>query len=251
MTVRRATGDVTVRSSKPEATVYTGPKDKASVPKRVTLRTLMKQHKDGVPLTMVTAYDYPSAVHVDQAGIDMILVGDSVGMVVHGYDTTQQVTLEDMLLHCRAVTRGASRPFVIGDLPFGSYEVSPEQAVQSALRLVKEGNVDAVKLEGGSPARVESVRRIVDAGIAVMGHVGLNPQAISVLGGFRAVGRTSDEAREVLRQAKALERAGCFAVVLECVPALVGQVVTEALGVPTIGIGAGPSTTGQVSAAPR
>lgn len=195
---------------------------------------------------MVTAYDYPSAVHVDHAGIDIVLVGDSVGMVVHGHDTTQPVTMEDMLLHCRAVTRGVTRPFVVGDLPFGSYEVSPQQAVASAIRLVKEGGVDAVKLEGGSPLRVAAARAIVDAGVAVMGHVGLMPQSISVLGGFRPVARTAEEAAAVVREAQALERAGCFALVLECVPEAVGGAVTRAVGIPTIGIGAGGLTSGQV-----
>lgn len=265
--------DVRGLSNRPDATVYNGPKSKEDGPKRVTLRTIRDKyrcrlphiapaplsnhpsprpgsssphHRNGVPLTMVTAYDYPSAVHVDNAGIDLILVGDSVGMVVHGHDTTQPVTMDDMVLHCRAVTRGVSRPFVIGDLPFGSYELGPRQAVRSAMRLVKEAQVDAVKLEGGGPRRVEAVAAIVEAGVAVMGHVGLNPQAISVLGGFRAMGRTAEEAARVVEEAQALEKAGCFAVVLECVPAVVGRLVTESLSVPTIGIGAGPSTSGQV-----
>eukprot|EP00854_Cymbomonas_tetramitiformis_P004257 gene4257-5241_t len=146
---------------------------------------------------MVTAYDYPSAVHVDLSGVDILLVGDSVGMVVHGHETTLPVTLDDMLLHCRSVARGAQRPFLIGDLPFGSYERSPQQAIESATRLLKEGGMDAVKLEGGGPARVAAAKAVTEAGIAVMGHVGLTPQAISSLGGFRPQGRTAAEAIKV------------------------------------------------------
>lgn len=195
---------------------------------------------------MVTAYDYPSAVHVDLSGVDILLVGDSVGMVVHGHETTLPVTLEDMLLHCRSVARGAQRPFLIGDLPFGSYERSPQQAIESATRLLKEGGMDAVKLEGGNPARVAAAKAVTEAGIAVMGHVGLTPQAISSLGGFRPQGRTAAEAIKVVQSARALEDAGCFAIVLECVPPAVSAAVTSAVSVPTIGIGAGPHCSGQV-----
>ncbi|KAG5180303.1 ketopantoate hydroxymethyltransferase-domain-containing protein [Tribonema minus] len=184
-------------------------------------------------ITMVTAYDYPSSVHVCEAGIDIALVGDSVGMVTLGYETTQPVTVEEMLHHCRAVKRGAAGPLLVGDMPFGSYEVSPEQALQTAYRFVKEGGVDAVKLEGGR-TRTEHIKRIVEGGVAVMGHVGLTPQAISVLGGFRAQGRS------------VIQEAGAFAVVLECVPAVVGRAIADALEIPVIGIGAGPHTDGQV-----
>jgi len=167
-------------------------------------------------------------------------------MVVHGHDTTLPVTLDEMLVHCRAAARGARRPLLVGDLPFGSYETSPAQAVASAVRLLKEGGMDAVKLEGGSPARVEAARAVAEAGIAVMGHVGLTPQAISVLGGFRPCGRSASEAHEVVRRALALQQAGCFAVVLECVPRAVAAAVTAALRIPTIGIGAGDACSGQV-----
>jgi len=199
---------------------------------------------------MVTAYDYPSATHVDAAGVDILLVGDSVAMVVHGHDTTLPVTLDEMLLHCRSVARGARAPLLVGDLPFGSYEASPRQAVEAAVRLMKEGSMDSVKLEGGSAPRVAAARAVVGAGVAVMGHVGLTPQAISVLGGFRPQGTSgAASAVRVLREALALRDAGCFAVVLECVPAALAAAVTEALrpgGVPTIGIGAGPRCSGQV-----
>ncbi|CAB1115813.1 unnamed protein product [Ectocarpus sp. CCAP 1310/34] len=196
-------------------------------------------------VTMVTAYDYPSAVHVCRAGIDILLVGDSVGMVELGYDTTQPVTVEDMLHHCKAVGRGARTPLVVADMPFGSYEVSPKEALRTAIRFVKEGNVDAVKLEGGKN-RAEHIRKVVDGGIAVMGHVGLTPQAISVLGGFRAQGRTAVKARQIVDDALAVQEAGAFAVVVECVPSPVAKAVTEALEIPTIGIGAGSCTSGQV-----
>jgi 3-methyl-2-oxobutanoate hydroxymethyltransferase len=180
------------------------------------------------------------------AGMDMILVGDSAAMVVHGHDTTLPITLEEMLVHCRAAARGARRPLLVGDLPFGSYESAPQQAVQAAIRMLKEGGMDAVKLEGGSPARVEAARAVAEAGIAVMGHVGLTPQAISVLGGFRPCGRSAPEALQVVRRALALQHAGCFAIVLECVPRAVAAAVTAALRIPTIGIGAGDACSGQV-----
>lgn len=195
---------------------------------------------------MVTAYDYPSAAHVDAAGIDVLLVGDSAAMVVHGHDTTLPVTLDEMLAHCRAAARGARRCFLVGDLPFGSYETSARDAVLSAVRMLKEGRVDAVKLEGGSPARVEAARAIVEAGVAVMGHVGLTPQSVSAIGGFRPQAQAAEGALRVLEQARALQEAGCFSVVLECVPGPVAAAVTRALRVPTIGIGAGPGCSGQV-----
>ena len=187
-----------------------------------------------------------SPPQVDAAGIDILLVGDSLGMVVHGHDTTLPVTLDDMVSAARAAARGARRPFLVGDLPFGSYEEGPSQAVRSAVRLLKEGGMDAVKLEGGGAARVAAARAVVDAGVAVFGHVGLMPQAISVLGGFRPQGRSPASALRVLAEARALEAAGCAAVVLECVPSAVAAAVTAALSVPTIGIGAGPATSGQV-----
>jgi 3-methyl-2-oxobutanoate hydroxymethyltransferase len=195
---------------------------------------------------MVTAYDYPSAVHVDEAGIDLLLVGDSAAMVVHGHDTTLPISLEEMLVHCRAAARGARRAFLVGDLPFGSVEVSAAGAVASAVRMLKEGGMDAVKIEGGFPARAAAVGAVVEAGVAVMGHVGLTPQSISVLGGFRPAAQSAAEALRVVRHARALEAAGVFAVVLECVPEAVAAAVTAQLSVPTIGIGARSACSGQV-----
>lgn len=232
-------------SNVPENTVYGGPKPQNPT-QRVTLTHLKQKHKKGEPITVVTAYDYPSAVHLDTAGIDICLVGDSAAMVVHGYDTTLPISLEEMLVHCRAVARGAKRPLLVGDLPFGTYESSTRQAVDTAVRILKEGGMDAIKLEGGSPSRITAAKAIVEAGIAVMGHVGLTPQAISVLGGFRPQGRNVSSAIRVVETAMALQEAGCFSVVLECVPAPVAAAATSALQIPTIGIGAGPFCSGQV-----
>ncbi|KAJ6845525.1 3-methyl-2-oxobutanoate hydroxymethyltransferase [Iris pallida] len=232
-------------SNVPENTVYGGPKPQ-SPSQRTTLTHLRQKHRRGEPITMVTAYDYPSAVHLDLAGIDVCLVGDSAAMVVHGHDTTLPLPLDAMLLHCRAVARGARRPLLVGDLPFGSYESSQSQAVDTAVRMLKEGGMDAIKLEGGAPSRITAAKAIVEAGIAVMGHVGLTPQAISVLGGFRPQGRSVASAVKVVETAMALQEAGCFVVVLECVPAPVAAAATSALRIPTIGIGAGPHCSGQV-----
>lgn len=197
------------------------------------------------PITMVTAYDYPSAVHVDLAGFDILLVGDSLGMVELGMDTTIPVTLEDMIHHTQAVKRGATRPLVATDMPFGTCEGAPFEALKNAQRIMKEGGADCVKIEGGKE-RAETIKTIVDGGIAVMGHIGLRPQHISVLGGFRAQGRTAAQARQIIDDALAVQEAGAFAVVLECVPTAVAKAVTQLLKIPTIGIGAGPETDGQV-----
>ncbi|KDP36668.1 hypothetical protein JCGZ_07886 [Jatropha curcas] len=232
-------------SNVPENTVYGGPKSQ-NPNERVTLTQLKQKHKKGEPITVVTAYDYPSAVHLDQAGIDICLVGDSAAMVVHGHDTTLPISLEEMLVHCRAVARGAKRPLLVGDLPFGTYESSTKQAVDTAVRVLKEGGMDAIKLEGGSPSRITAAKAIVEAGIAVMGHVGLTPQAISVLGGFRPQGKNISSAVKVVETSLALQEVGCFSVVLECVPAPVAAAATSALRIPTIGIGAGPFCSGQV-----
>ncbi|KAF5744397.1 hypothetical protein HS088_TW08G01002 [Tripterygium wilfordii] len=232
-------------SNVPENTVYGGPK-RQNPNQRVTLTHLRQKYRKGEPITVVTTYDYPSAVHLDTAGIDVCLVGDSAAMVVHGHDTTLPISLDEMLVHCRAVARGASRPLLVGDLPFGSYESSANQAVDTAVRVLKEGGMDAIKLEGGSPSRITAAKAIVEAGIAVMGHVGLTPQAISVLGGFRPQGKNIASAVKVVETAMALQEAGCFSVVLECVPAPVAAAATSALRIPTIGIGAGPFCSGQV-----
>ncbi|KAL4185751.1 hypothetical protein AMTRI_Chr10g7480 [Amborella trichopoda] len=213
---------------------------------RVTLKHLGLKHKKGEPITMVSAYDYPSALHLDRAGIDICLVGDSAAFLVHGHETTLPISLDEMLVHCRAVARGTRRPLLVGDLPFGSYEASSVQAVESAIRILKEGGMDAIKLEGGSPFKVAAAKSIVEAGIAVMGHIGLTPQAISVLGDFRPQGRDVESAMKIVESALALQEAGCFALVLDCVPSPVAAATTSALQIPTIGFGAGPSCSGQV-----
>ena len=196
-------------------------------------------------IVMVTAYDAPSGRLADKAGVDLILVGDSSGMVVHGRESTVPVTLDEIVFMTQWVTRGAKRPIVVADMPFGSYETSDEQAVANAIRLVKDGGADTVKLERGGTS-VARAKAIVDAGVPVMGHVGLTPQTATVLGGFKAQGRTAERAQQLLEDALALQEAGCFAIVLEAVPSPVARTVTEALAVPTIGIGAGPDTDGQV-----
>jgi 3-methyl-2-oxobutanoate hydroxymethyltransferase len=212
---------------------------------KLPLPELREMKKRGEKIVMVTAYDAPGGRLADAAGVDMILVGDSSGMVVHGRESTVAVSLDEIVFMTQWVTRGAKRPIVVADMPFGSYEVSDEQAVGNAVRLVKDGGADAVKLERGGTS-VSRARAIADAGVAVMGHVGLTPQTATVLGGFKAQGRTAERARELVDEARALEAAGCFAVVLEAVPAQVARTITHALGVPTIGIGAGADTDGQV-----
>jgi 3-methyl-2-oxobutanoate hydroxymethyltransferase len=212
----------------------------------MTLPRLADKKRLGEPIVMITAYDYPSARIAEEAGVDMVLVGDSAGDVVLGYGSTVPVSLDEMLMLAAAVRRGLSKPLLVGDLPFGSYEGSDELAVQSAQRFVKEAGVDAVKLEGGGPAQVSRVSAIVAAGVPVMGHVGLTPQSATALGGRRAQGRTADRALAVAREARALEDAGCFAIVFEAIPAAVAVELTRTLTIPVIGIGAGPGTDGQV-----
>ncbi len=212
---------------------------------KLTLPDLAGIPKDGGRIAMVTAYDGSSARLADTAGMDVILVGDSAAMTVLGYESTVPVSVEEMLMLTRAVTRDVRRAFVVADLPFGSYQLSEEQALATAIRFVKEAGADAVKLEGAGRT-LTRVRAILDAGIPVMGHVGLTPQSVTLLGGYKAQGRTAGEARRILDEARALERAGCFAVVLEAIPAPIAARITEALTVPTIGIGAGPSCDGQV-----
>jgi 3-methyl-2-oxobutanoate hydroxymethyltransferase len=199
----------------------------------------------GEKIVMVTAYDAPSGRLADAAGVDLILVGDSSGMVMHGRESTVPVTMEEILLMTQWVVRGAKRPIVVADMPFGSYEASDEEAVRNAVRLVKEGGADVVKLEGGGTS-VARAGAIVEAGIGVMGHVGLTPQSATVLGGFKAQGRTASRALRLVDDALDLGAAGCFAIVLEAVPARVAAAVTEAVSVPTIGIGAGAACDGQV-----
>lgn len=202
-------------------------------------------HADRVPLTMLTAHNYPSALLAQEAGMDMILVGDSLAMVSLGMPDTSEITLDEMIMHARAVSRAATRSFTVGDLPMGSYEISPEQGLSSAIRMVKEGRVQSVKLEGGIEM-AETIRKITLAGIPLCGHVGLTPQRQNALGGFRVQGNTVEKAVSLLRDAKAVEEAGAFAVVLECVPPDIAEEVTKELSIPTIGIGAGNGTSGQV-----
>lgn len=212
---------------------------------RVRLPQLAAMRSAGQKIVMVTAYDYTMARLMDQAGVDALLVGDSVGQVVAGYETTLPVTMEHMVYHTAAVRRGASRPLVIADLPFLSYQVSPEHALLNAGRLLKEGGADAVKLEGGREM-APTVRRLVEAGIPVVGHIGLTPQHVHRLGGYRVQGRSEADAERLLADAKALEEAGAACLVLELVPSEVARRVTEALSIPTVGIGAGPHCDGQV-----
>lgn len=212
---------------------------------KVTVRTLRRMKERGEKITMLTAYDLPTARAVDDAGIDIVLVGDSLGMVVLGYPTTLPVTMDEMVHHARAVARGVSRALLVVDLPFMSYQVSREDALRSAGRLMKEAGAEAVKLEGGREV-LGSVEALVAAGIPVMGHLGLTPQAFHQMGGYRVQARSPEEADRLLKDAAALERAGIFSLVLEGIPAGVARRVTQALSVPTIGIGAGPCCDGQV-----
>jgi len=213
--------------------------------KKVTTLALRQKKERGEPITMLTAYDYPTAQAIDAAGIDVILVGDSLGMVVLGYENTLPVTMEEMLHHCRAVSRGARSAMLVGDMPFMSYQVSVEQAVINAGRFLQQGGMDAVKLEGGRE-RADAVRAIVGAGIPVMGHLGLTPQSVHQLGGFRPQGRTASAARRLIEDAHLLEEAGCYSLVLESVPARLAELVSRRLSIPTIGIGAGAGCDGQV-----
>ena len=212
---------------------------------KLPLPELAELKRRGEKIVMVTAYDAPSARLADAAGVELILVGDSAAMVVLGHDSTVPATMEELLILTRAVTRGARRPLVVADMPFGSFQVSDEKAVENAVRFVKEAGADAVKLEGAG-ATLSRVRAIVGAGVPVMGHIGLTPQSATALGGFKAQGRTAETARRLLEDAIALEAAGCFSLVLEAVPAPVAAHVTAAVAIPTIGIGAGASCDGQV-----
>jgi 3-methyl-2-oxobutanoate hydroxymethyltransferase len=223
----------------PETGAARAPRSKLTAPRVVEMK------RKGEPIVVVTAYDYPTARLADEAGIEILLVGDSLGTVVLGYESTLPVTMEEMLHHVRAVTRARPSALVVGDLPFLSYQVSDEQAVLNAGRLIKEGGADAVKLEGGERV-VGAVRRMVAAGIPVMGHLGLTPQSVLAFGGYRVQARGEADQERLVREAQALEQAGCFAVVLEGIPARLGHMVTRELTIPTIGIGAGAGCDGQV-----
>ena len=214
-------------------------------PLPMTLPRLAEKKRLGEPIVMITAYDYPSAQVAQEAGVDVVLVGDSGAMTVLGYPSTIPVSTDEMLMLASAVRRGLRTPLLVGDLPFGSYEASDEQAIATAQRFVKEAGCDAVKLERGGTS-VQRARAIVDAGIPVMGHVGLTPQTATALGGYRAQGRTAEQAIAVARDAVALEEAGCFSIVLEAIPALVAAEIVERVQIPVIGIGAGAATDGQV-----
>jgi 3-methyl-2-oxobutanoate hydroxymethyltransferase len=212
---------------------------------KLTLTELAAKKERGERIVMVTAYDYPTARLADEAGLDLVLVGDSAAMTVLGHDSTVPATMDEMVMLTRAAARGARRPLLIADMPFGSFQLSDEDALRNAIRFVKEAAADAVKLEGAGTS-LSRARAIAAAGIPVMGHVGLTPQSATMLGGLRAQGRTATKALQLLDDARALEAAGCFAVVLEAVPAAVAARITEALSVPTIGIGSGPGCDGQV-----
>jgi 3-methyl-2-oxobutanoate hydroxymethyltransferase len=212
--------------------------------KRITVPAI-RAMKGEKRIGMITAYDYPSAKVADAAGSDIILVGASLGMVILGYPDTLSVTVDEMLHHTRAVARGASSALIVGDMPYLSYHVSVEESVRNAGRFVQAG-AHAVKIEGGKDSRIRAVEAILDAEIPVMGHIGLTPQSVNVLGGFKLQGKNLDDARRLVDEALALDQAGCFAIVLECVPSELAAMITERLSVPTIGIGAGPSCDGQV-----
>ncbi len=210
-----------------------------------TVATFARAKAEGRKLAMLTAYDYSTARLQDEAGVDGILIGDSLGNVILGYEDTLSVTMDDMIHHCRAVARGAKRALIVCDMPFMSYEASAEEALRNAGRLLKEGRANAVKLEGGVEV-CPQVKAITSAGIPVMGHLGLTPQSVNALGGYKVQGKTDGAAQRLLDDARALEAAGAFAVVLECVPTPLANVVTRSLSIPTIGIGAGAGTDGQI-----
>jgi len=213
--------------------------------KKVTIVDLQRKKEAGEAITMLTAYDYPTGVLVDRADIDIILVGDSLAMVVLGYENTVCVTMDEMLHHCRAVARGAKKPLLVGDMPFMSYQVDAREAIQNAGRFLKEGSMDVVKLEGGRDM-APTVKAIVDAGIPVMGHIGLTPQSISKLGGYRVQGKDVATAKALIDDALALEEAGAFSLILEAIPSPVAEIISDRVSIPTIGIGAGPHCDGQV-----
>ena len=212
---------------------------------RVTITEIkeMKQKKENIP--MLTAYDYVTAKMVDEAGVPLILVGDSLGMVMLGYESTIPVTMEEMIHHTKAVVRGAKKALIVGDMPFMTYHISMSDALHNAARFIQEGGAQAVKLEGGEVV-ADTVRRLVGCGIPVMGHIGLTPQSIHQLGGFKVRGKGLEEARKLLNDARILEQAGAFAIVLECTPAPLSELITQKLAIPTIGIGAGSDCDGQV-----
>lgn len=212
---------------------------------KFTVSSFLKAKSNGEKISMLTAYDYSMAKLIDEAGVDTILVGDSLGMVVLGYEDTLKVTMEDMIHHCKAVSRGAKSSMVIGDMPFLSYHISVEEAVRNAGRLIKEGGAHAIKLEGGADV-LEQIKAIVKAQIPVIGHLGLTPQSVNMFGGFKVQGKSESQAQQIINDALELEKAGVSAIVLECVPEDLAKIITSKLRVPTIGIGAGKHCDGQV-----
>lgn len=212
---------------------------------KVTIKDLKKMKQQGTKISMVTAYDYPTAYMVNKSGIEVILVGDSLSMTVLGHDSTVPCTMEQMIHHVKPVVKGAPDSIVVGDMPFGSYNVSKEQAITNANRFLKEGGCDVVKLEGGKEM-LETIRGIINAGIPVIGHIGLTPQTVSKLGGFKVQGKDLETAKKLINDALELEEAGVCALVLECVPEQLGKIITEKISIPTIGIGAGRYCDGQV-----
>ncbi len=234
---------MTEKLERPHDSAYGGATPAA--PKKVTVPDVVAMKKDGRRITMMTAYDAAFARLVDRAGIDILLVGDSAGMVVLGYPNTVPVTMDDMIQMAAAVSRGASHPLLVGDMPFGSYQTGPQDALRNAVRFLKEAGMDAVKIEGGRET-VDTVRTLVENGISVMAHVGLTPQRVAQLGGFKTQAKSARAARRLIDDAVALEGAGAFSIVLESIPAPVAAIVTERLAIPTIGIGAGPDCDGQV-----
>jgi len=213
---------------------------------KVTIPGLKQMKQEGRKITMLTAYDYPTAVLLDKAGIDILLVGDSLGMVVLGYENTLPVTMDEMLHHTKAVKRGCKRGLIVGDMPFLSFNVDSTQAIENAGRFIKEGGAEAVKLEGATEPVLRTIRCLVEAGIAVMGHIGLTPQLVHQMGGFKVQGREKESAELLIEGAGKLEDAGAFALVLEGIPADLARIITQKLSIPTIGIGAGPHCDGQV-----
>ncbi|MCI2425288.1 3-methyl-2-oxobutanoate hydroxymethyltransferase [Candidatus Acetothermia bacterium] len=212
---------------------------------RITINTIKRMCMEGEKIVMLTAYDYLTALLVDNAGVPMILVGDSLAMMVLGYETTLPVTLDEMVHHTRAVVRGTARALIVSDMPFMTYHINIATALENAARFIQHGGAQAVKLEGGITT-AKTIKRIVDCGIPVMGHIGLTPQSVHQLGGFKVQGKTTHSARQVLNDAMAVEEAGAFAIVLECIPSPLAQLISERLSIPTIGIGAGPHCDGQV-----
>ena len=225
--------------------VIQSPKSPSEERKKVTIRLIQAMKARHEVISMLTAYDYPTALIMDQAGLDIILVGDSLGMVVLGYENTLPVTMDEMIHHCKAVARGAKYALLVGDMPFLSYQISTTEAVRNAGRFLQEAGMNAIKLEGGCE-RAETIRAIVNAGIPVMGHLGLTPQSVHKLGGYRPQGRDAEAAYQLLENAQILQEAGCFSLVLESIPGKLAELVSQRLEIPTIGIGAGVGCDGQV-----